>query len=76
MDEALAVGDTLFQAKCFEKFREFQEKGVTILFVTHTLDLVTTYCSSAYLLESGRIVSQGTPKKVVDDYNRLVVDFT
>jgi len=72
VDEALAVGDTLFQAKCFDKFREFQEKGVTIIFVTHALDLITSHCSTAYLLEAGSIVSQGDSKKVIDDYSRLL----
>jgi teichoic acid transport system ATP-binding protein len=74
VDEALAVGDTLFQTKCFAKFREFQEKGVTVVFVTHSLDLVTRYCSGAYLLEQGRLIYSGAPKKVVDEYNRLIVN--
>ena len=72
IDEALAVGDTLFQAKCFDKFREFQEKGITILFVTHALDMITSTCSSAYLLEKGSVVAKGDPKKVVDAYNRIL----
>ncbi len=74
VDEALSVGDTLFQAKCFAKFKEFQEQGVTILFVTHSMDLVTRYCSRACLLDRGRIILQGPPKEVVDRYNRLLVD--
>lgn len=74
VDEALSVGDTLFQAKCFAKFREFQEMGVTILFVTHSMDLIVRYCSAAYLLEGGRLVRHGGPKEVVDAYNRLLVD--
>lgn len=74
VDEALAVGDTLFQSKCFSKFREFQDRGITIIFVTHALGMITSYCSSAYLLEKGEILSEGNPKKVVDDYNRLIVD--
>ncbi len=72
IDEALAVGDTYFQAKCFDKFREFQEKGITILFVTHALDMITSYCSSAFLLERGAVLSQGDPKQVVDNYNRML----
>lgn len=70
VDEALAVGDALFQAKCFAKFREFKEQGVTILFVTHDLDLVTSHCDSAVLLDRGVLVTRGTPKEVVDDYRR------
>lgn len=73
VDEALAVGDTLFQAKCFDKFREFKEKGITIIFVTHALGMITSYCSHAYLIEKGEIYSEGDPKRVVDDYNRMVV---
>jgi len=74
VDEALSVGDTLFQAKCFAKFRRFQEQGVTILFVTHSMDLVTRYCSRAFLLERGRLIRAGTAKEVVDIYNRLLVE--
>ena len=72
VDEALAVGDTLFQAKCFAKFKEFQDKGITIVFVTHALDLITRYCSTAYLLEQGEVRFSGSPKDVVDEYNRLI----
>lgn len=74
VDEALSVGDTAFQAKCFAKFKEFQENGVTILFVTHSMDLVTRYCDNAILLEDGHIVSSGAAKDVVDEYNRRIVN--
>jgi len=73
VDEALSVGDTLFQVKCFEKFREFQDNGVTILFVTHSLDLITRYCNRAFLLDYGELKGMGKPKEIVDQYNRLLV---
>ncbi|MBI3608478.1 MAG: ABC transporter ATP-binding protein [Nitrospirae bacterium] len=72
VDEALSVGDVLFQAKCFAKFLEFKEKGITIIFVTHTLDLVTTHCSRALLLDRGVLVQDGRPKSVVDTSNRCM----
>ena len=74
VDEALSVGDTAFQAKCFAKFKEFQEQGVTILFVTHSMDLITRYCSTALLLEQGRVITSGPAKDVVDEYNRRIVN--
>ena len=74
VDEALSVGDTLFQAKCFAKFKQFQEQGITILFVTHSMDLVTRYCSRAFLLEKGELLEVGPAKDVVDAYNRLLVE--
>lgn len=73
VDEALSVGDTPFQAKCFAKFKEFQEKGVTILFVTHSMDLITRYCDNAILLEQGEIIKTGPAKEVVDEYHRRIV---
>lgn len=72
VDEALSVGDAEFQAKCFGKFREFQERGVTILFVTHSLDLVAAHCEHVVLLDRGRLVSSGTPKSSLDEYRRLL----
>lgn len=73
VDEALSVGDALFQARCFAKFQEFKEKGVTLVFVTHTLNLITTYCDRALLFDRGALVKEGKPKPVVDEYNRLIV---
>ena len=72
IDEALAVGDVLFQAKCFAKLRDFKEKGATIIFVTHSLDLVTSHCSRAILLDKGMLAREGSPKSVIDQYNRLM----
>ena len=73
IDEALAVGDILFQSKCYAKLREFRERGVTIFFVTHSLDLVTAHCSRALLLDRGILIAQAGAKEVVDQYNKLAV---
>lgn len=72
IDEALSVGDVLFQTKCFAKFQQFKEKGITIIFVTHSLDLIITHCNHAIVLSQGRIVKCGKPKEVVDEYNRII----
>jgi teichoic acid transport system ATP-binding protein len=72
IDEALAVGDVLFQTKCFAKLKEFKENGTTIIFVTHSLDLVTSHCGRALLLDKGQILVDDSPKMVIDEYNRLV----
>jgi len=72
VDEALSVGDIFFQAKCFAKFQEFKDRGVTIVFVTHSVDLVTTHCDHALLLDKGTVVKLGKPKVVVDTYHHLM----
>ncbi len=74
VDEALSVGDAPFQAKCFARIRTLQESGCTILFVSHDVTSVLTLCSSAILLSSGRTISQGTAKKVCDDYQLLCLE--
>jgi lipopolysaccharide transport system ATP-binding protein len=68
VDEALAVGDTRFQNKCYRKFKEFQEKGKTILFVTHTTDLLVRHCDYAFLLNKGELIMEGKPRDVVNKY--------
>jgi ABC-type polysaccharide/polyol phosphate transport system ATPase subunit len=69
IDEILAVGDFLFQQKCFDRLRRFRESGKTILFVTHSMEQVLEHCSRAILLEKGRIIADGNPGEVVDIYN-------
>ena len=68
VDEALAVGDAKFQAKCFRRFDELIARGTTILFVTHSTEQVVRHCDRAVLLDQGGIVMQGTPRDVVNLY--------
>ena len=68
VDEALAVGDIRFQRKCFRRFQEMQNAGKTILFVTHSVELVQAHCSRGIYIKSGEIRALGEPKKVIQEY--------
>jgi len=68
MDEVLAVGDTNFQSKCFEKFNEYHEQGKTVVLVTHDIGTVQKYCDRAMLLRDGKIQMIGNPQKVSNEY--------
>ena len=72
VDEALAVGDAKFQYRCFQKFREFQERGTTIILVTHAAELVIRHCSRAILLNQGRLIADGAPETVARQYIDLL----
>ena len=64
VDEALAVGDAKFQAKCFRRFEELVARGTTILLVTHSIEQITRHCDRAILLEGGVVHQEGPPKDV------------
>jgi len=68
IDEALAVGDSGFQRKCFRKLDEMRDNGVTILFVTHATDSVVAHCDRAVFMEDGQVRRIGEPKTVVNHY--------
>jgi lipopolysaccharide transport system ATP-binding protein len=72
VDEALAVGDARFQAKCFERLRQLKENGTSILLVTHSSEQVVTHCSRAILLDSNRLRMEGEPRTVVNHYMDLL----
>ncbi len=74
VDEAMAVGDLSFQAKCFRKFNDFRKAGKTILFVTHALDSVIRQCDRALVLDRGRKLMEGSPKAAVDAYKKLTAE--
>jgi ABC-2 type transport system ATP-binding protein len=61
VDEVLAVGDEAFQRKCLDKIESFQQAGKTILFVTHSLDLVENLCTRGIVLDHGNVVYDGEP---------------
>jgi lipopolysaccharide transport system ATP-binding protein len=72
IDEVLAVGDALFSQKCIRKLREFQEQGVTILFVSHDLGAIKNLCDEAILLDKGLLVERGAPGDISDYYMALI----
>ena len=72
VDEALAVGDLVFQHRCIHRMRQLRDAGKTIVLVTHDLHAVTSYCSSAILLDGGRKLHEGSPAAVVQRYQALV----
>ncbi|MBE5936549.1 MAG: ABC transporter ATP-binding protein [Lachnospiraceae bacterium] len=74
VDEALSVGDVFFQAKCFKKMDEIKKKGTTILLVTHDLSSVVKYCDRAILLNKGKFIDEGSPKRIVDIYKKILVN--
>ena len=74
VDEALAVGDAIFQHRCFRKIREMQEAGKTILYVGHDTEAVRNLCTSALLLDGGRIIERGDPNYVVNKYYALIAE--
>ena len=74
VDEALAVGDAIFQHRCFRKIREMQEAGKTILYVGHDTEAVRNLCTQALLLDGGRIIERGDPNMVVNKYCALIAE--
>ena len=61
VDEVLAVGDELFQAKCLSRVKRFQDEGRTIVFVTHDARTVRQICTRAIVLDRGQVVLDGSP---------------
>lgn len=72
VDEALSVGDILFQAKCFKKFQELKDSGKTILFVTHSLSNVIQYCDRCIVMDKGRKIAEGDPALMVDLFKKIL----
>jgi lipopolysaccharide transport system ATP-binding protein len=68
IDEAMAVGDYNFQAKCMAAIRMFMRKGTTILLVSHDMSTVRSLCSRVAYIKEGRLVEIGDPKDVTLRY--------
>lgn len=68
MDEVLAVGDTNFQKKCMDTFKDYRKRNKTVILVTHDIGAVRNYCSRAFLLHNGRIEKMGDVDEVCDEY--------
>lgn len=71
LDEVLAVGDAKFRKKSEQKIMDMFDKGVTVLFVSHTEQQVRNLCTRAILLEKGHLTADGTVDEVIEKYREL-----
>lgn len=74
LDEVLSVGDAKFRTKSLKKVQSMFEKGVTVLFVSHSIDQVKAICDTAILLDHGNIIAQGDVDTVSDIYDEMTRD--
>lgn len=74
IDEALAVGDAVFQHRCLRRINELHERGATVLFVSHDAAAVRALCSRAILLRGGRVIADGEPVDVLNVYQKIVME--
>ncbi|MBE9200216.1 MULTISPECIES: ABC transporter ATP-binding protein [unclassified Nodularia (in: cyanobacteria)] len=74
VDEALAVGDVVFQHRCMRRMRDLMDSGVTTLFVSHDSGAIKNLCNSAVMIHDGQIHTSGLPNAVIIEYLRLVTD--
>jgi len=72
IDEALSVGDEAFRRKCFARIEQIKNSGATILFVSHSASSILQLCSRAILLDQGEKLLEGSPKLVINQYQRLI----
>jgi len=74
IDEALAVGDVVFQHRCIRRMRSLMDSGVTTLFVSHDSGAIKTLCNTAVLIQDGKIQASGLPNTVLIEYMRRVTE--
>lgn len=68
VDEALSVGDSRFQAKCFARIADFKRQGTTLLLVSHSAGDIVKHCDRAIFLKNGAIELDGSARDVTNRY--------
>lgn len=71
IDEVLAVGDADFQRKCFNYFKQVKKSKKTVIFISHDMDAIRSFCDRAALIDKSRVVEVGTTDRIAAMYSRL-----
>ena len=72
LDETLAVGDAVYKETALQKMYELRDSGTTILFVSHSMKTIETFCTEAALLHEGQLMATGETTEIIDQYQTLV----
>jgi ABC-type polysaccharide/polyol phosphate transport system ATPase subunit len=73
IDEVLAVGDEAFQRKCLNRIRQFQREGRTMMFVSHSPELVRQICDRAVVLDHGQMIDIGPPGEAIRTFRESLM---
>ena len=76
IDEVLAVGDEAFQRKCLNRIRQFQREGRTMMFVSHSPELVRQICDRAVVLDHGHLIGIGPPGEAIRTFRQSLMRST
>ncbi|HEX6462231.1 MAG TPA: ABC transporter ATP-binding protein [Candidatus Saccharimonadales bacterium] len=68
LDEVLAVGDAIFQKKCYEYFKQLKKEKKTVVFVSHDTSALQEYCDRGVLLENGKLLKIDKIDAIIDEY--------
>jgi len=72
IDEVLAVGDALFQNKCFQRLMDFRRAGKTLILTTQSIELAERLCDKVFLLDHGRLLFSGEPAQAANRYRAIL----
>ena len=72
LDEVLAVGDAKFRSKSEQKIKSMFKQGVTVLFVSHSIEQVKSICNKAILLEKGTLIAEGDVADICEIYEAKI----
>ncbi len=75
LDEMLAVGDVHFRTKCLNKIIEMKNNNRTIVIVGHDMNQISNYCDKLFLLDKGCLIDWGTPKAIIDKYQKILMNY-
>jgi lipopolysaccharide transport system ATP-binding protein len=75
VDEALSVGDAMFQRKCFRRIEDYMSQGMSLLLVSHDLETIKKICPKTAYIEGGRIIMLDDSKVVCDKYERAIFGY-
>jgi lipopolysaccharide transport system ATP-binding protein len=68
VDEVLAVGDAVYQRRCLDRMTALARSGITVLFVSHNMEMIPRFCQRAVLLRAGRVEQVGPASSVIEGY--------
>lgn len=72
IDEALAVGDINFEKRCMDVFNRLRAERRTVVIAGHDIGNIERLCDRVALLEKGKLVAIGKPKKIIKRYRSMM----